>query len=188
MSDGPHRTLPLRHAWKRLAKRADKRAYDSRDVIDAICPALERDCAVELTNDFMKKLRTVCGSGQLFGEYTDGDIEALKRLAAGRGSLGGVVADFTAEALATGKTGDQAVRYALDRALHDRMVRNARSIEEHYLRESSARRAADVRSRLENAIPKAGIGMLAAKLATAPASSKAAPPKHQGVDDGVTMP
>jgi len=188
MSDGPHRTLPLRHAWKQLAKRADKHAYDSEDVIDAICPALERDCALELTKDFMNKLRAVCGSGQLFGEYTDADIEALKRLVAGRGSLGGVVADFAAEALAAGGTGDDAVRYALDQALHDRMMRNARSMEEHYLRESSARRATDVRSRLENAIPKAPINALADKLATAPASSTAAPPKHQGVDDGVAMP
>ena len=40
MSDGPHRTLPMRHAWKQLAKRADKSANDSRDVADAICPTL----------------------------------------------------------------------------------------------------------------------------------------------------
>lgn len=36
MSDGPHRSLPLRHAWKELAKRADKKAFDCQDVIDAI--------------------------------------------------------------------------------------------------------------------------------------------------------
>jgi hypothetical protein len=188
MSDGPHRSLPLRHPWKQLAKRADKHAYDSQDVVDAICPALEQDCALELTKDFMNKLRTVCGIGQLFGEHSDADIEALKRLAAGRGSLGSVVADFAAEAIAAGRRGDQAIRYALDQALQDRMVRNARSMEEHYLRESSVRRATGVRSRLENAILKAPISALANKLAAAPASSTATPPKHQGVDDGVMMP
>jgi len=36
MSDGPHRTLPMRRGWKRLAKRADKSAFNAEDVKDAV--------------------------------------------------------------------------------------------------------------------------------------------------------
>jgi hypothetical protein len=51
MSDGPYRTLNLRQQWKQLLQRAYQRAFVSQDVIDAICPALERDCAWEITKD-----------------------------------------------------------------------------------------------------------------------------------------
>lgn len=190
MSDGPHRTLPMRHPWKQLAKRADKSAYDSQDVIDAICPALEQDWAYEIPKEFMKQLRSFCADQQpsMFGDYKDGDLEKLKRLTAGRGSLGGAVADFAAQALADGKSGDDAVHDAVHQALNDRVIRNARSMEEHYCRESSTRRAADVRSRLENGINRAPIGALAGRLVSGIAASTAAPPKHQGLDDGVGLP
>jgi hypothetical protein len=188
MSDGPHRSLPLRHAWKELAKRADKKAFDSQDVIDAIGPALERDCAFELSKEFMERLRTLClNPTPLFDSLANAEIEALKRLSAGRGSLGSVVADFTAQLLAEGKSGGDAVCEAMKLALHDRALRNARQIEEHYCRESSNRRAADVRSRIESAITRAGLDALAQRLAQQPAASTAAPPKHQSIDDGVTL-
>jgi hypothetical protein len=97
------------------------------------------------------------------------------------------VADFTAQLLAEGKSGGDAVCEAMKLALHDRALRNARQIEEHYCRESSNRRAADVRSRIESAITRAGLDALAQRLAQQPAASTAAPPKHQSIDDGVTL-
>src|SRR4051794_23769461 len=81
MSDGPYRTLNLRQQWKRLLQRAYQRAFDSQDVIDAICPALERDCAWEITNDFMPALREYCidRDADLFNDR-NARLEKLKHL------------------------------------------------------------------------------------------------------------
>jgi hypothetical protein len=49
MSDGPHRSLPMRRGWKRVAERGDKRAYASEEVSEAIIVALEQDCRQEMS-------------------------------------------------------------------------------------------------------------------------------------------
>lgn len=186
MSDGPYRTLSLRQQWKELLKRAYRRAFDSQDVIDAICPALERDCAWELPKEFMPALRAFCAQTMpsLFG---DQELDRLKRLAAGRGTLGSVLADCAAQALANGLTGEAAVQQALQQGLTDRLVRNARQMEEHILRESGDRKAAEVRSRFARAMSSAPVGALAQKLTGQAASAHAAPPKHSALDDGVGL-
>src|SRR5215211_7168965 len=149
MSDGPHRTLPLRHAWKQLAKRADRWAYENQDVVDAICPALERDCAWELPKEFTRELHAACAEEEpsLFGPGLP-DLDELRRAGAGRGTLGNTIADFAAQALLDGRSGADAVRQALHDALLDRLVRNERQIEEHFHREASPRRGLDIRARL----------------------------------------
>lgn len=186
MSDGPHRTLNLRQQWKQLLKRAYQRAFDSQDVIDAICPALERDYAWELPKDFIPALRAFCTQEEpsLFG---DNELDGLKRLTAGRGTLGSVVADCAAQALAEGMTGEAAVQLALQQGLTDRLARNARQMEEHILRESGDRKAAEVRSCLTRAMTSAPVSALAHKLMRQAASPNAAPPKHSGLDDGVGL-
>lgn len=186
MSDGPHRTLNLRQQWKQVLQRAHQWAFDSQDVIDAICPALERDCAWEIPNGFVGELRAFCMHDEpsLFGE---GELDQLRHLAAGRGTLGGVVVDCVAQSLAEGIVGEAAVRQGLEEALIDRLVRNARQMEEHVLREAGERKAPEVRSRLATAIGKAPISTLANTLMTQAASSNATPPKHDGLDDGVGL-
>jgi hypothetical protein len=186
MSDGPYRTLNLRQRWKQLLMRAYQRAFDSQDVIDAICPALERDVAWEVTKDFMPALRDYCSdkNPDLFDDRT-ARLEELKHLSAGRGTLGAVIAECAHEALLQGKTDQDAIDQALRQALTDRLARNSLQMEEHVLRESGARKASDVRGRLASAMAQASIATLVQKLNTATASSTAAPPKHASLDDGV---
>jgi hypothetical protein len=112
-------------------------------------------------------------------------LEKLKHLAAGRGTLGAVIADCAREALLQGKTGQEAIDQVLHQALTDRLARNSLQMEEHVLRDSGARKASDVRGRLASAMTQAPIGSLVQKLGTGAASSNAAPPKHAGLDDGV---
>ena len=183
---GLHRTLNLRQQWKQVLQRAYQGAFDSQDVVDALCPALERDCAWELPSGFIAEVRAFCTHDEpsLFGE---GELDQLKRLAAGRGTLGGVIVDCVAELLAGGIIGEAAVRQGLEQALTDRLVRNARQMEEHVLREAGERKAAEVRSRLATAIEKAAVSTLANKLIRQAASPNAAPPKHHGLDDGVGL-
>lgn len=190
MSDGPYRTLHLRQQWKRLLQRAYQQAFDTQDVIDAICPALERDCAWEMTNDFMLALRDYCTDkdADLFDDR-NARQEKLKHLAAGRGTLGAVIVDCACEALLEGRAGQEAIDQALHQALHqaltDRLARNSLQMEEHVLREFGARKASDVRGRLASAMAHAPIASLVQKLGTGVASSNAAPPKHASLDDGV---
>jgi hypothetical protein len=188
MSDGPYRTLNMRQQWKQLLKRAYQHAFDSQDVIDAICPALERDCAWEITNDFMPALRDYCTdkNADLFDDR-NARLERLKHLTAGRGTLGAVIADCAQEALLQGKTGQAAIDQALHEALTDRLARNSLQMEEHVLRESGPRKASDVRNRLASALAHATIASLVRKLGTAAASSNAAPPKHTSLDNGVGL-
>lgn len=186
MSDGPYRTLNLRQQWKRLLKRAFQHAFDGQDVIDAICPALERDCAWELTTDFMPALCDYCmdQGTDLFND-ANARLERLRHLSAGRGTLGAVIADCAHEALLQGKTGQEAIDQALHQALTDRLARNSLQMEEHVLRESGIRKAADVRGRLASAMAQASTESLVRKLGRGAASSNAAPPKHTDLDDGV---
>lgn len=186
MSDGPYRTLKLRQQWKRLLKRAYQRAFDSQDVIDAICPALERDCAWELDKDFMPALRDYCADKEadLFDD-PNAKLAHLKRLAAGRGTLGAVIAECALEAKLQGKSGQEAFNQALHQALTDRLARNCCQMEEHVLREAGSRKASDVRGVLAAALAQASVAGLLQKLGTGTASSTATPPKHTGLDDGV---
>jgi hypothetical protein len=52
MSDGPHRSLPMRLGWKRVAECGDNRAFVSEEVSEAIVPALEQDCHAEMAEPF----------------------------------------------------------------------------------------------------------------------------------------
>src|SRR5258706_4256180 len=105
MSDGPHRTLPLRHVWRQLAKRAAYWAYDRQDVIDAICPALERDCAWELPKDFMRELHAACADEEpsLFGRSLLG-LDELRRGAAGPSTLRNTIAAFAGQGPLAGRS------------------------------------------------------------------------------------
>lgn len=191
MSDGPHRTLPLRHAWKQLAKRADYWTYENQDMVDAIGPALERDCVWELPKEFMGELRSACANEEpsLFGRSLP-DLDELRRAGAGRGTLGNTIADFAAQALLDGRSGTDAVRQALREALLDRLMRNARQMEEHFHREASPRRGSNIRARLERAMGAAAatVDALVTRLMHRPASGNATPPKRSGLDDGVALP
>lgn len=188
MSDGPYRTLKLRQQWKQLLKRAYQSAFDDQDVVEMILPALERDCAWEITKDFMPALDDFCTDRSSdFFEDRNARLDGLRRIAAGRGALGNVIADCAAEQLAEGKRGPEAMRQALHDGLTDRLARISKQMEEHVLREAGERKAADVRSRLNSAMGNTTLDSLIDKLVARSVSSRAAPPKHDGLEDGVGL-
>ena len=43
MSDGPHRSLPMRQGWKRVAERGANDNFTTEQIAAAIVPALEQD-------------------------------------------------------------------------------------------------------------------------------------------------
>ncbi len=91
MSDGPHRSLPMRRRWQLVAERADKRSYTVAEISDALVPALEQDCRDELSPEFIAGLRRVAEEPSLFSDDRRRGSESLRPLA-GSG-MGGAVLD-----------------------------------------------------------------------------------------------
>jgi hypothetical protein len=80
MSDGPHRTLPMKPRWKQLAQRAHGRTYSLEEVSEAYAPALAGDWISEVRNPLLKAIQTAVvesDQGQLFSNQAIEDVQAL---------------------------------------------------------------------------------------------------------------
>ena len=119
MSDGPYRSLPMRHACKRLAKRAQQSAFDPEQVADAVCPALEAHWADEVSDAVSQRLREICDNRQpsFLQDEQRTALDAARRDAAGAGTLCAVLVDCVEQALAEGKIGEEALIAAAKDAL-----------------------------------------------------------------------
>ena len=188
MSDGPHRSLPMRRGWKRVAEWADNRAFEPEQINNAIIPALEEDCRGEISTEFLSSFLEACRNqeGSLFKKELGPELESLSS-AAGYG-LGRMVLEYAKQLSARGKTGLDMAQKAVTDALSDRAERGARQVEEHYCRESSEKRAINVRQRIEEAIGGADVEGLARQIINPKTGGSARPPlKRQGLDDGVKL-
>lgn len=188
MSDGPHRSLNMTRGWKRLAERADNRAYAPEEVRDALPEALEQDWRAEVPDSFCRRVRDILSDSQssLFGDQRTGQLEALRTETAGY-PLGNTLLDYAIETAARGKIGDKALREAAGKALLDRAARGARQVEEHYWRESTHRRAAHVRERIEAGVTQSDIDGIARRLVSTDKSERPRQAKQTGLDDGVQL-
>ena len=189
MSDGPYRSLPMIGACKRFAKRAHHRAFDQQDIADAVCPALAAHWARDVSKELLGGLKALCDERQttMFGDGRAAKLDALRHGAAAQGVLSSVLIDCVEQALGEGKIGRDALRDATHTALLDRAARDLRTIEEHYLRESSANKAADMRDRMLQGVSIAPIRELAGQLIDQSGSVARVPPKHGDLDDGVRL-
>ena len=80
MSDGPHRSLPMRPGWKRVAERADNANFEAEDVTRCVVPAIEQDCSEEMSPAFINDIADICRrwDGSLFKPDMASEIEALR--------------------------------------------------------------------------------------------------------------
>lgn len=180
MSDGPHRSLPMRPGWKRVAERAHNRNFDPVQIQEAVLPALAKDCRIELSELFLSSFRGVYDT--LLKDDLPSQLEGLRNVA-GAG-LGRTVLDYAIQQ-ASGGAGATAEQ-ALTSALLDRNVRCARQVDEFYRRALKKRSTIDMRARIEQA--GSGIEGLAREvLKIEPKTTRRAPPKHQDLDDGVPL-
>src|SRR4051794_14575024 len=93
MSDGPHRSLPMRPAWRRVAERGDKRAYTTAEISQALGSAVEQDCRNDMSPEFLRRVRCLIDEPSLFDDVA----ERLAALGANAGSgLGRAVLDNAA--------------------------------------------------------------------------------------------
>ena len=186
MSDGPHRSLPMRPDWRRVAERGDKRAFTPEEISQAIAPALEQDCRDDMSPEFLNDFRRVVEEPSLFKDEVAARLKAL-RPQAGSG-LGRVVLDNVSLLSAADTDGFAVGQKALKAALMDRANRRARQVEEHYLRKSLAPRANNVRGRLDDGIRCTDFDVIATRiLSVDPKRPPSTPLKQKGIDDGVSL-
>ena len=183
MSDGPHRSLPMRQHWKDLAKRAATPAFNSAEVGEAIPVALRR----EFAEAPLAKVREILGGAEqsfLFREDRAEQLEAARHGC--RGSVpGNTLIDCAIEAIANGLTGDAAFKVALENALDAHARAGCHQIEEHWRREQP-RNTGNVRARLEAARSECSYRALASKLISGQTGNQRGSrlSKRTGVDEG----
>lgn len=185
MSDGPHRSLPMKPKWRSVAERAYNGAYGLDEISTAMMPAVARDCQDEMSPRFIDRLRGVCEQQEalLFKDDIPAQMDALRR-EAGNG-IGRRVLENVVRLSKQEEVNVLTAVKAVERAIAERLAKANRQIEEHTLRESSTARANDVRARLEQATAKTqltGLARQVLKLENGrPARASA---KRDGLDEG----
>ena len=189
MSDGPHRSLKMPRGWKKLAERADNKVYAPVEVRDALPAALEQDWCAEVPDMLRREVWEILGDRQssIFSDQRSQRLEGLRRETAGH-NLGNVFLDYAIQAAERDRCGNEAVEEAIAQTLSDRATRGARQVEEHYYRESTEHRAADVRKRIEDGVTQLDMTGIAMELSeTGRIKGPRRPPKHTGINEGVRL-
>lgn len=186
MSDGPHRSLPMRPRWKTLAERASKGAYATQEVADAFSVALKRDFQEAPLSD----VRSILGAGEqgaLFSDDCAAQLDAARRGCRGS-AAGNTLIDCAIEASANGMSGDAAFHSALENALDAHARAGCHQIEEHWQREEP-RNASSIRDRLTTARGHWSASDLASELisGTKTGGGSTSLPKRTGVDEGPAL-
>jgi hypothetical protein len=189
MSDGPHRSLKKRAAWKKVAEFADKRVFTHEEIGHAVAAALADDWRIDVAPNIAECVCDVLGGQRdsLFRDQTVAQLEALLPLTAGR-ELAQVFIDCAIRRAASSEPSANAAVEAAADALEIWGARHGRHIEEHYRRESTERRAFNVRSRIEQGIggtPR--VPLVRQLLKLEPRTAPRTLPKQTGLDDGVRL-
>jgi len=154
MSDGPYQSLPLRKPWREAAEFAHKEAFSSDERSDAICAAMHNDLKEDVGLDRLKAIGSILlqdEQGSLFADQADSELDAIRDQYA-PSSLMDAIIEHAQYCIRSGLSGDQALEAAINRASLDNAHANARSIEEHYLRDGAGMKGSEVRSNLNEAL------------------------------------
>lgn len=186
MSDGPHRSLPMRRAWRKLAMRGDQDAYSTSDIAEAATNALARDFKMEVSWALTREVEAIFSgrdNSLMLPEIAFEQLNDANALAAGS-VFGRNLLACSAELINEGRFGLDSFHEAIGLAAKMRGLANVRSVEEHYLRESNQQRAKHVSRRLLNAISGLSENQLGLNLLN-PAIGVLRSRKMTGVDAGV---
>jgi hypothetical protein len=181
MSDGPHKSLPLRRHWQDLAQRMATPSFPSDQVWEVLPYALKR----EVLEAPIKEVRDIM-SWSLFPELRAEQLEGLRPSCRGSAAANRLI-DCAVEVTMSGLTGDAGTHSALRNALEDTACISLRGIEEHYQRNAGSRSAGYVRGRIDEARRRLDCDALASDLLSpsAPKSSRSITlPRRSGVDEG----
>lgn len=189
MSDGPYKSLPMKPRWRHAAKCAYKEAFSQDEIIESVTRASHADWRTEVRQALVASVTSVVaplGQQALFADQVLADLAALRR-----GCASPLEASFVRnaiDAVATGRTGGDAVQFAAEEALSDRLLCNYRQVEEHVRRDDSIRNAEFVRNRFEAAHGQINLSSLArAALRTGEPLTRRTRAQFTDLDAGVPL-
>jgi hypothetical protein len=188
MSDGPHRSLPMPKAWKEFARKGDKEVYGADEVRDAALYALSRDFANEVSGALLRALRNIfdgVGNTLLMRDVALRALDDARRLAAGS-VFGSAAVGWCEEYVQAGAFGRDNFHEALGCAIQERGYAGQKQVQEHYLRQSSVRRADGVASRIGDAIDSLNPRDVGRSF-SGDAERTKAPRRQKEIDQGVPM-
>ena len=185
MSDGPHRCLNMRKAWKDAAQAAASDAFSDDDVQERVLRAVRNDWAKEVPAAFMTELRRVFGAedqGSLIPPTLGAAVE-LAGLVPGSAFVA-ALAECAEDAAARSLCGEAAIADITAAALEDRAERSLRHIQEIYQRESTLDHARHVMDRVSEPLNKA-VAQLASELGDHGRLARQAPiVRATGIEEG----
>ena len=185
MSDGPHRCLKMRKAWKHAARAADAAAFDDEEVAQWASHALQEDWAQEVPAKLMKALRECFGAGdqmQMIPPTVEA-VSALRELAPGL-ALAAKLLDCAEDAAVQGLAGHEALNQIASSALEDRVNGALRHIQETYQRESTDGRAKRVLARVTAPLRRAASQLAGNFVRTETAPKAVRVTRSTGIDEG----
>ena len=189
MSDGPYKSLPMKPCWRHAAKCAYKEAFSQDEIVESVTRASHADWRAEVRQALVTSVTAVVapfGQQALFADQVLSDLAALRRGCAS--PLEALFVRNAIDAVATGRTGGDAVQLAAEEALSDRLLCNYRQVEEHVRRDDSVRNAEFVRNRLESAHGRIDLSSLArAVLRTGKPLTRRTRARFTDLDDGVSL-
>lgn len=188
MSDGPYKTLKMSPKWRALAKLAGNAAHTLAEVAEAVPAALAADWR-EIGQSFLRQMRAALGDddrGMLLSEVAKQEVVRLRAQATN--PMEALLADNAMDVLRDGHRGAPAFEEAAAATLAERADRGLRQVEEHYRREASQGKAADIRQRLTDSVQAANLrGLTSALAAGASTRDLTAPTDRSGLDEGVSL-
>ena len=147
MSDGPHKSLPLRRAWKRVCAIAGNTTHGLDEVVERLLPALAADVRHEVGEAFAAKLRKILEPDAeqltLFSDVRD-QLAALRREQCS--PFQSDLIDSVDDAVRDGRKGLDALTTGAKVAIDTRASATINSVVEHYLRKAPHEAAVGGRS------------------------------------------
>lgn len=180
MSDGPHRSLPMRPHWKLVAWRAANLAHTADEVCEAMAHALKRS----ILGAPIAQVREILNSDTLFPDMRAEQLEAL-RAHSSRSAAANALFDCAIEAAHL--PGGVGTVVAVAATLEELARPAIRGIDEHVQRVVGAQASRIVRARLEEASGKLDCRAMARELLEPgrPSSRRSLEmPRHTGLDEG----
>ncbi len=190
MSDGPHRSLPLRHGYQRVAAWAYKPAFSVNQIGEAAESALLRDVAIEVSPTIKSLLAIVDGQDLLSLASSMNDQLDRLRVDPAVDTLAANAVEGAQMALREGYGGLVALEKGLASALAERLAAAGRAMEEHYLVKAGPGACQQMRRRMNETITHMTNSgtfdrMTKSILGDRSVSVARTPTVYDGVDQGV---
>ena len=182
MSDGPHKSLPMRRHWKKFAERAQGQAFSHAELDEAFAFGLRKD----YSKVPLSVIRDIFINGtEASQRREDISIQLNDARQICRGSAeGNILLDCAIEANNNGMTGVTACKYAMKNALETYAIDVCRQIEEHHLRKEPGS-VSYIRSRLSIARSQCEYETLVSELTSSSLSNTDFRlTKRTGLDEG----